>query len=195
MDIEIRKLSPKFAEEYVRFFDETPHDHAVDEHKCYCVCWCNTDYENADFSSREQRRAVALEYVRENNIQGYLACHGEKIVGWCNANTKADCLKCCSWRRFMSYVPIDDNPDIKIKSIFCFVIVPDMKRMGIATQLLKRVCKDAVQDGFDYVEVYPYNESSWQSSDFGGHYEMYIKNGFTVYCETEQGIVMRKKLK
>ncbi len=96
----------------------------------------------------------------------------------------------------MDYVPIEEsNTGIKVKSIFCFVIAPEMKRKGIATLLLERVCKDAVQDGFDFVEAYPYKESSYQSSDFGGHFEMYKKSGFHVSFETEQGLVMRKQLK
>ena len=75
------------------------------------------------------------------------------------------------------------------------VIAPEMKRKGIATQLLERVCKDAAQDGFDIVEAYPHKESSYQSSDFGGHFEMYRKSGFHVSLETERGLVMRKQLK
>lgn len=180
----------------MHFFDTTPHDNNVDEHKCYCVCWCNDDYEGKDLSTVAKRRECALQYVKGNNIQGYLVYSGDTVVGWCNANTKSDCLKCASWRRFMDYVPLEEsNTGIKVKSIFCFVIAPEMKRKGIATLLLERVCKDAVQDGFDFVEAYPYKESSYQSSDFGGHFEMYKKSGFNVYFETEQGLVMRKRLK
>lgn len=196
MDIEIRKLIPELAEDYVRFFDTTPHDNNVDEHKCYCVCWCNDDYEGKDLSTVEKRRECALQYVKGNNIQGYLVYSGDTVVGWCNANTKSDCLKCASWRRFMDYVPLEEsNTGIKVKSIFCFVIALEMKRKGIATLLLERVCKDALQDGFDFVEAYPYKESSYQSSDFGGHFEMYKKSGFDLSFETEQGLVMRKRLK
>lgn len=196
MNIEIRKLAPALAYEYVHFFDTTPHDKHVDDHKCYCVCWCNDDYEGKDLSSREKRRDCAIQYVKGNNIQGYLAYSGDMVVGWCNANTKSDCLKCASWRRFMGYVPLEaSDTNIKVKSIFCFVIAPEMKRKGIATLLLERVCKDAIQDGFDFVEAYPYKESGYQSSDFGGHFEMYRKSGFYVSLETEQGLVMRKPLK
>jgi len=70
-----------------------------------------------------------------------------------------------------------------------------MKRKGIATLLLERVCEDALKDGFDFVEVYPYKESSYQSSDYGGPFDMYRKNGFYVSLETEKGLVMRKQLK
>jgi len=37
MNLEIRRLTPDLAEDYARFFDRTPHDNHVDEHKCYCV--------------------------------------------------------------------------------------------------------------------------------------------------------------
>lgn len=196
MTILTRKLIPDLAEDYVHFFDTTPHDDNVDAHKCYCVCWCNDDCEGKDFSTAEKRREYALQYVKGNNIQGYLAYSGDSVVGWCNANTKSDCLKCASWRRSMSYVPLEkSNIGMKVKSIFCFVIAPELKRKGIATQLLERVCKDAVQDGFDLVEAYPSKESSYQSSDFRGHFEMYKKSGFHVSLETEYGLVMRKQLK
>jgi len=196
MNIEIRKLTPDLAEDYVHFFDITPHDDNIDDHKCYCVCFCNDDYEGKDFSTVENRRDYAYKYVKGNNIQGYLAYCDEKIVGWCNANTKSDCLKCASWRIFMSSIPTEEStPDIRVKSIFCFVITPEMKRKGIATQLLERVCQDAAQDGFDFVEAYPNKKFISESEDFKGPVEMYKKSGFTVYYETDQKLVMRKKLR
>lgn len=196
MNIEIRKLAPEHAEDYVRFFDTTPHDDCVDEHKCYCVCWCSDDCEGRDYSTVQKRREYALRYVKDGSIQGYLAYYDGKIVGWCNANTKSDCLKCVSWRRMMGYVPLDDvSAGLKVKSIFCFVIAPEMRRKGIATLLLERVCQDAAEEGFDLVEAYPYKSSSWQSSDFGGYLEMYQKEGFGVCAETDQGVVVRKSLR
>jgi ribosomal protein S18 acetylase RimI-like enzyme len=195
MDIIIRKLTPDLAEDYVNFFDTTPHDYNVDEHKCYCVCWCSEDSEGKDFSTREKRRVYAVKYVKENILQGYLAYYNDKVVGWCNANTKSDCLNCAAWRRNMGLIPTDEStPDIKVKSIFCFTIAPEMKRKGIATQLLERVCQDAVQDGFDYIEAYP-NKEFVNDIDFTGPIEMYRKSGFVVSYETKQNFVVRKHLK
>lgn len=98
MEIEIKRLTPELADDYVHFFDITPHDQYVDAHKCYCVCWCADDYEGKDFSTVQKRRAAAYQYVQQGIIQGYLAYYNGKPVGWCNANIKADCLKCCSDR-------------------------------------------------------------------------------------------------
>jgi GNAT superfamily N-acetyltransferase len=195
MDIEIRKLTPDLAEDYVRFFDITSHYHNIEDQKCYCVCWCNDDYEGKDFSTREKRRNYAIQYVKNNNIQGYLAYYEDKVVGWCNANTKSNCLKCCSWRMFMGSVPTEKSTqDIKVKSIFCFAITPEMKRKGISKRFVEYVCQDAVKDGFDFVEAYPNKNFIDDAEDHMGPLELFNKNGFTIYYETEQKYVMRKKL-
>lgn len=201
MNIEIRKLSPELAEDYVRFFDTTPHSEIPDndECKCYCVWWCNDnhDVENIDFlSTQELRRNYTIRNIKGNNIQGYLAYCDDKVVGWCNANTKADCLRCFCWKRFMGSVSIEElSMGVRVKSIFCFLIAPYMRKKGITKMFLERICQDAVQDGFDFIEAYPQKEYINEAKDFMGPAELFKKKGFTMYGETEDKLVMRKKLK
>ena len=45
---------------------------------------------------------------------------------------------------------------------------PEMKRKGIAKHLLEYVCQDAVESGFDYVEVYPWKETVDERTFFMG---------------------------
>ena len=180
----------------MHFFDVTPHSDNIDEHKCYCVCWCNDDYEGKDFSTPEKRRDYAFQYVKGYNIQGYLAYRGDEVVGWCNANTKSDSLQCCSWRLFMGSIPTKERaPDTTVKSVFCFAIAPEMRRMGIAKRLLERVCEDAALDGYDFVEAYPKKVFINEGEDFGGPAELYTESGFAVHYETEQKLVMRRQPK
>lgn len=196
MDIRIAKLMPEHADDYVTFFDNTDHDDNIYDHKCYCVCWSNDDSQGIDFSTVEKRRHCAWEYVRNQKIQGYLAYSDNKVVGWCNANTKTDCLQCESWRYYLGFVPVEVwEHQLKVKSIFCFVIAPELKRKGIATQLLNQVCDDAVKDGFDVVEAYPYKSAIPQSTEFSGFPQMYEKSGFKVVFESDDRFVMQKKLK
>jgi GNAT superfamily N-acetyltransferase len=96
----------------------------------------------------------------------------------------------------MGSIPTEEStPGVKIKSIFRFAIAPEMRRKGISKQLLERVCQDATQDGFDFVEVYPNVEFVNEAEDFMGFIELYRKCGFTAYHKTEQKLVMRKQLK
>ena len=193
MEIEIKRLTPELADDYVHFFDITPHDAYVDAHKCYCVCWCADDYEGKDFSTAQKRRAAAHAYVQQDILQGYLAYHNGTPVGWMNANVKADCLKCCSWRMFMKDVPIDLSE--KIKSVFCFVVTPPFQRQGIASRLLEQVIQDASADGFDAVEAYPNKSFQSIAADFMGPADLYRKHGFETVGEISEKYIVRKKLK
>ena len=193
MNIIIKRLTPELAEDYLHFFDTTPHDDGTDENKCYCVCWCSADHRaEVDFSSAAKRRELARQYIINGYLQGYLAYKDGKVVGWCNANTKSECQNCISWLRFMQSVEFDD-PTLKVKSIFCYVIAPEMQRKGIASKLLERVCTDAQADGFDIIESYPKKEFVSTARDFMGPSSMYKKMGFTIYKELSQDKDIRRK--
>ena len=199
INIIIRKLTPSLAEDYVTFFDTTPHNEKY-RIKCYCVYWCSEESESKNFSSKKARRDYAFQCVEENIIQGYLAYCDDKVVGWCNVNTKSDCLKCKGWRGMngprKGFLPTEETtPEIKVKSVFCFAVAPKMRRRGIASQLLEQICQDAAEDGFDFVEAYPDKEVTAKSEDFVGYTEMYEKQGFTVCHETSKKMVMRKSLR
>ena len=58
-----------------------------------------------------------------------------------------------------------------------------MRRKGIATQLLERVCNDAAIDGFDCIEVYPNRVFQDIFSDHMGPIDFYIKHGFVLHEE------------
>ncbi|WP_010076464.1 hypothetical protein [Clostridium cellulovorans] len=139
MNVEIKKLTPAHVEEYINFFDTTPHDDNIPEHTCYCECWCSADHRfGTGIPSCEERRTMAIEYVKSGKIQGYLAYFDDRIVGWCNANTKTECLNCIGWYRFMPQVnELDIEPNDKVKSIYYFLVEPDMKRKVIAKQLFQ----------------------------------------------------------
>jgi len=199
MDIEIRKLTPDLAEDYARFFDVTPHDdHTVkDELPCYCVTWRSDDSYagNGDhwYPTREERRARAVQFVKDGKLQGYLAYRGGVIVGWCNAT--ADCQGGVDYLR--EFFPIEEyRADIRVKSIFCFVVAPEAQRMGVATKLTERVCRNAADDGFDFVEAYPSRESVYTTAPgMGGYLAMYVKCGFSIQAERDGRLVVRKALR
>ncbi|MFQ9800570.1 MAG: GNAT family N-acetyltransferase [Clostridia bacterium] len=92
--------------------------------------------------------------------------------------------------------PIEEYPaDIKVKSIFCFVIAPEMQRKGVATKLVERVCRDAADEGFDFVEAYVNKKFVETDHDFRGPLDMYLKCGFDKYAQREDRVTVRKALK
>lgn len=196
MNIRIRRLTPDLAEEYAHFFDITPHDDG--KTKCYCVTWCGDNvYQNGGshwYATPDERRKHAIQRVQNGDIQGYLVYCGDTIIGWCNANTKADCQIGMNYLRSEGGVPLDEcRAGEKVKFIFCFAIAPEFQRMGVATQMLNYVCQDAADNGFDFVEAY--TNKTFADHDFRGPLAMYIKCGFVKYAEKDGKVVVRKLLK
>ena len=89
---------------------------------------------------------------------------------------------------------MEHNAGVRVKSIFCFVIAPDVQRKGIATQFVERVCKDAVDEGFDFVEAYVNTQLTGAADEFRGPLAMYEKCGFSKSAEQEGRVVVRKSL-
>jgi len=196
MKIEIRKLVPEDAEDYVTFFDTTPHYENEIDYKCYCVNWCSDRVKGNPWpASPDERRIQAIKRVQEGNIQGYLAYHGDKIVGWCNAITKKDVKANLEWLRNSSGVPAEYLEGENGKFIFCFAIAPRMQRLGIATQLLQYVCQDATAEGYDFVEGFSNKDFTDKASEFRGPLAMYEKCGFNIHAEYDGKLVVRKLLK
>ena len=182
MNIEIRKLTPDLAEDYARFFDTTPHNETGSGTKCYCIVFCRDHvYRNGGshwYPSPEERRLHGIGRVRDGDIQGYLAYYHGEIVGWCNANTKSDCQEAMKYMRSVG-IPVEEcRAEEKGKFVFCFVIAPKMRRMGIARQLLEYICQDAAADGFDFIEAQTYKKLT--GDGFQGPLTLYEKCGFDV---------------
>jgi len=74
------------------------------------------------------------------------------------------------------------------------VVAPEVQRTGVATKLVERVCQDAANDGFDFVEAYAYKEFDTVPHAFRGPVAMYEKCGFIKCAEREGKVVMRKSL-
>lgn len=60
-------------------------------------------------------------------------------------------------------------------SVVCFEIAPEYRGRGIATALLQRVCEDALEDGYEYVEAYPVPRETTEALDFTGPIRLYEK--------------------
>ena len=199
MHIVIKRLTPELIEDYLHFFDITPHSEKPDSDgcKCYCVWWCGEKQDKEVFDkhlgTREGRREYARNKIIEDKLRGYLAYCDDQVVGWCNANVKSECYECFCWQHFMGEVHKDDAAQ-KTKSIFCFTISPEFRGKGVASKLLERVCQDAKADGFEYIEAYPNANFLNQAEDYMGPLNMYKKAGFVEEYPTAQKVVMKKMM-
>ncbi|MBP3459261.1 MAG: GNAT family N-acetyltransferase [Lachnospiraceae bacterium] len=211
MNLMIKRMSPELADDYFDFFDNRAFSDDSPNYPCYCNAFNMSaerirseiiDQVNANGGGAEgwkrSLRKSAQSMIERSEIQGYLAYDNEISVGWCNANDKG------SYYRFGEFnldtLPLDEenvktSSTDRIKSVVCFEIAPEYRGKGLATALLERVCEDALQDGYKYVEAYPAIREKEEELDFTGPVRLYEKLGFTLFEQHGKMLVMRKQLK
>jgi GNAT superfamily N-acetyltransferase len=187
-NIEIKALSNKLLDDYLNFFDNI----AFSDHKewswCYCAS-CHFDegtIEKFYRTGKENLRDEAKTLINENIIQGYMAYEENNVIGWCNCGNKIN------YKRLRNELWDINDENLKIKSIVCFTVAPNMRGKGIATRLLDRVCSDAKKGPFSCLEAYPIKGEGSCFDHFPGPYKLYKSKGFNVYKEFEKDMIVRK---
>lgn len=137
------------------------------------------------------KRELAKRFIKEGVLQGYLAYIDNTVVGWCNVNNKLHYSRLSKENRPELWEDMDN--DKKIKSIVCYTIAPNMRRMGIATILLDQICFDATEEDYDCVEAYP-GTGETTSHSYHGPLSLYEKSGFEKCKEINGEVIVRKNL-
>lgn len=196
MEVLIKKLSPELENDYIEFFDRKDFADDSEFTGCYCTWYHWTEELEAERSRCHEderkcfKRELAKAYIQKGLLQGYLAYVENKVVGWCNANNRAnyDCLS----KKNRPDLWADHTKNEQVKSIVCFIVAPNMCGKGIAAALLKAVCEDSVVNGFSYVEAYP-AIGEFNQLNYHGTFSMYEKQGF-VLCRNNNETIARKYL-
>lgn len=186
MNYEIKSLTKELKETYLFFFDHMVFDENPDRLKCYCYDYHFTG--DVESCTREQSRAAVSDLIDENQLRGYLVLDNGKAIGWCNANNRMN------YQRLLKDYDYVDNPDDKVCSIVCFLILPGYRRQGIAQKLLERIVHDYSDTDYDYLEAYPKKEASSCEGNFKGPLELYRRFDFKVHKEYEDYYIVRKQL-
>ena len=195
MNIEIRKLTPGLIEDYVDFFDNRAFADNREWSACYCTFFhFNEEYKKSALQPgvdiHELNRNLARKLIQEGILQGYLAYVDGVVMGWCNANDKSAYETLSREKR----PDLWEEENKNIKCTTCFTIAPEMRRRGISTALLKRVCEDAAKDGYEIVEAYPIKAFPEMNKNYHGPYALYEKCCVAVHKELEKETIMRKYL-
>ena len=191
MNIEIKLLSKDLTDDYIDFFDNV----AFSDHKEWSYCYCAVPFFDKKAitqfieTGKENLREEARELISAGILQGYLAYENNKVIGFCNCGDKSN------YKNLRDELWDIDDKNIRIKSIVCFIIASEMRGKGVATKLLDRVCSDADNEDFAFLEAYPIKNEGNNFQHFPGPVSLYEKKGFVKYREFEKDMVYRRKLR
>lgn len=181
--MKIEKLNATNTSDWLDFFDNRAFSDHPDWKGCYCTFYFQPKPEQFG-ARRAKKRDYAVWLIEQGIMRGYLAYEGPRVIGWCNANDRA---------QFGRLAPLAEADKGKIKSIVCFLVEKEYRLKGVATALLERVIRDAQAEGFAVLEAYPQKESLSEYRNYHGSYSMYARHGFAE-VEAPGILIMRKSL-
>ena len=189
-DIEIKPLTPALIADFFYYFDNV----AFTDHPDWSQCYCMAFHWKREWDDEPERSfgEWAFDLINDGLAQGYLAYSDGKVIGWCNSNDKSNYA---ALKHNVNPELLTDNEDIKVKSVVCFLVAPELRGKGVATKLLERVCEDAAADGYDYIEGYPLFGECDMYAAHHGTVALFEKCGFTIYKQIAHDCVVRKYLK
>ncbi len=182
-DVAIRPVTPDQHDAVMHYFDMVAYADNPNWSKCFCMERLVEDYEHRN---KQQNRASRSELILSAKANGLVAYRLGRVVGWSHAAPKSELVT----------VPGDRAADVG--AIVCFVVAPDQRRQGIATQLLAAALEHLRSRGMKTAEAYPalgeVDPARWVWSQYVGPLSMYVKAGFEVGEKQEDFCIVRKKL-
>lgn len=191
--IVIRPLGSELCDDWLWFFEKT----AFQDHEDWAFCYCLEGFLNLEtqekWTDAKERREKAVELIHAGEMKGYLAYLDNKVVGWCNANDREKYRYLTEMFEKTGHRQ-KEAENAKVKAVYCFLVVPEYRKRGVAQSLLDRVNKDALEDGYDYIEAYPFADEKLEFQ-YHGTAGMYERSGFVEKADLKFVKVMQKKLK
>jgi ribosomal protein S18 acetylase RimI-like enzyme len=182
-DVTVRPITPDQHDAVMHFFDLVAYADNPNWAKCYC---CERLVEDYSERTREQNRALRSDLIRSAKANGLVAYRLGRVVGWCHAAPKTE------------LVDVPGPSDPQAGAIVCFVVAPDQRRQGIATQLLEAACEHLRSRGLRTAEGYPQlgeiDPSRWVFASYVGPLEMYVKAGFEIAEKRDDFCIVRMNL-
>lgn len=188
MQIIFKKLSPDLCTDFMYYFDHVAFTDNKEFSMCYCLESHVTKQEDEALSSKESRRAKAIELINCGIMQGYLLYEDNKVIGWCNTGDKAS--YCAVMDEEHTTVDLKNH---KVKVIYCIEIAPAYRGKGLAHLIVDKVCEDAKAEGYEFVEGYPFLDRDF-AYQYHGPIRLFEKHSFERVADRSWFCIMSKKL-
>ena len=170
----IRPLTTQDAHRFTEYLATMDFQHAPNWAGCFCRFYhteCSMDEWIAKDPAQNRREAESA--ISNGSMRGVLAFEDDRIIGWLNAN-HVD-----AYPRLKGFVENFVESPLTGASV-CFVIHPDYRNQGVATQLLREALNGFKAEGLTQVLGFPFEDPQHPQKAYHGSLSMYLKAGFTL---------------
>lgn len=173
MEYTLRPLTPQDGETFADYLAHLDFSHAPYFSSCFCRYYHVACSDEAWMErSALKNRTESVEAIQEGRMKGYLAFYGDACVGWLNANALE------TYDRLLpDLAPYAQEK--KTGVVICFVLHPDHRGKGLATQMLEKALDGFKAEGFAQVlGLSTLNPDVPVARQYSGRYAMFQKLGF-----------------
>jgi len=149
---------------------------------CWCMFWRKTNSDLANTTS-DDNRAMLKDQIDSGVVPGLLAYINGQAVGWCGISPRSSFIRLEHTKHFQ--YPTTDKPTW---TIVCFFVDKNVRKQGIASELLSAAVKYAVKNGAQVIESHPINSHGKPlpaKVAFPGTVEMFLAAGFQEIAVTQ----------
>jgi ribosomal protein S18 acetylase RimI-like enzyme len=195
----IEALTPAHAGDYLRFFDHETGPAFADNPE-WATCYCHfyevpvaTAWSSFDGPANQ---AAMRARIAAGEMEGFLAYHGDDLVGWVNAQPYSRLQHACARLRIAA--PPLPVPPHEAAAIVCFVTAPEWRRRGVARALLAGALASFAARGLALVDAFPWNVGPGDTSPtdhYHGSPSMFSDAGFVPIATHDKVTVVRRMLR
>lgn len=170
----IRPLTPQDAQRLTQYLAALDFHHAPNWAGCFCRFY-HTACSMEEWIARDpaKNRSETEEAIQNGTMKGLLAFENDAIIGWLNANRVE------AYPRLGGFVEAYvETP--QTGALVCFVIHPQYRGLGVATDLLRASLAVFKAEGISQVLGFPFEDPQHPQKAYHGSLSMYLKAGFTL---------------
>ncbi len=133
------------------------------------------------------------EKLHAGTFQALVAWRGDRIVGFLRFGPPERNKQLT--QRIYRDLPCFSGPPRRRASIFCMLVIPELRRQGVARALVQALDEGARALGYEEIEALPRGTTGGMDEEYWtGPFGLFEKQGFTVVHDFEPYPVVRRSL-